>query len=277
MNDLSIRTSQRPWLVAVLFILLAMAQTFVSHYSMNGGFDFAQFLDLSAFYLIPIAMWLGIYEMFRKTLLRRIISTPISLVAILGMGFIIVPVQRALSLAVDFGFRYIFGLVDHLDRELLMEIYPYFLSSLPENYLIYLLLVGVTFMLQSSQVTDHRVRIKSVVGYSWIHAEQVQAVHSDRNYVVLETDNERIKCRMTISAAEELFSKHGHVRIHRSIIINPLSIVSMRYIGDQCYELKLASGRVYSSSARYKSQVEELIARNSSLVRGNSSLTLDLK
>ncbi len=266
MKYLTTSTLFRPWALSVLFIALALSQTFVTHFSSTLSFDLIQFLDLSAFYLIPVLLWLGLFAISRRALPRFLLSRPLSMIALVVLGLLIVPLHRAFSLAIDFGLRFSTGLIDRIDGSLLREIYPHFLSSLPENYLIYLLFVALILIIDREPKRDKRIRVKSTEGYHWVDTYNLEAIYSDRNYVILQCDDERIKCRMTSRTAENLFSKYGITRVHRSVLIRPSKLVGVKYLGDQCYQFFTSSGKAYTSSARYKRQVERLIDRNSSLL-----------
>lgn len=258
MNALIHTLRNHLWSITSLFIFLALSQTLAAHFSLTQSFDAIQFVDLSAFYIIPILLWLFIFFTCRHLIVGKLINSCKSIFIILGMGLVIVPLHRAISLFIDFGSRYLLGLVDSLDTELLLTIYPHFVSSLPENYLIYLLFIGISFIVQSAESSTNKVRIKTTIGYNWIDVDQLEAIYSDRNYVVLQLSDGQIRSRMTSQMAQQLFSSHGVIRIHRSVIINPALLASVSYIGDQCYQLKTVTGKVYSSSARFKSEVQRL-------------------
>lgn len=258
MNTLINTLRDHIWSIASLFILLALSQTIAAHVSLRQSFDTVELMDLSAFYIIPMLLWLLVFYAFRRLLVGKLIHSRKSVSIILGMGIVIAPALKAISLVIDFGLRNLFGLIDYLDTELLIAVYPHFVSSLPENYLIYLLFIGISLIVQSTESSANKLRIKTTTGYNWINVDQLEAIYSDRNYVVLQLSDGQVRSRMTSQMAQQLFSSHGVIRIHRSVIINPTLLASVSYIGDQCYQLKTVTGKVYSSSARFKSEVQRL-------------------
>ncbi|GEM_PF-3612032 len=268
MTNLSQSDTLRDCSIAAFLILLAFAQTLTAHASLTIGFSLVKILDLSVYYIIPALLWTSFYFWLRTSLIKLLNQRRVTILAMVGFGIVIVPLQRILSLAVDFGLRYTFGLIERVDSALIAEIAPHFVASLPENFLIYLLLIALLFWTRSITTLPSRLKLKSVEGWHWIEIADLEAVCSDKNYVIFKLGGEDVRCRLTSKEAESMLRDYEIIRIHRSLLINPKLVRSVKGIGDDCFQLKSTSGKIYTSSARYKNQIEQVLLGSLSLQNG---------
>ena len=103
-----------------------------------------------------------------------------------------------------------------------------------------------------------RIAIKAKGKILLVNAADVIAVEAKGNYVLLHHTSSSHNLRESISAMEQKLTRHGFVRIHRSILVNATLVEEIlpRPAGE-CM-LRLKGGREYTVTRTYKQNLQLL-------------------
>ena len=91
-------------------------------------------------------------------------------------------------------------------------------------------------------------------------AEDVEWIGAAGDYAELHTRGRSHLVRETMSSLEQTLDPTKFLRIHRSRIINVISIVELRSIENREYIVKLSDGSEHRSSRTYADQLEEWLS-----------------
>ncbi len=84
-------------------------------------------------------------------------------------------------------------------------------------------------------------------------------VQSDGNYLRLFTEQKTYLIRETLQSFISSVSEQQFLRIHRSIIVQKIHIVSVQYLGNNQYQFKMKNEEVLQSSRSNKPEIAEYL------------------
>jgi two-component system LytT family response regulator len=99
---------------------------------------------------------------------------------------------------------------------------------------------------------------------SFVHAEQIDWVEADGNYVRLHTHGKRHLVRETLKAVEARLDPRQFVRVHRSAIVNVNRIVSVEPYFHGEFVLTMRDGAKLTSSRTYSQRLRPLVGHSRS-------------
>lgn len=115
--------------------------------------------------------------------------------------------------------------------------------------------------LQAQRLARHRparMAIKAKGKILLINAKDVIAVEAKGNYILLLHASSSHMLRETISTMEEKLSRHGFVRIHRSVLVNAAMVEEIQPWSSGEYVLRIKGGREYTVTRTYKKNLQLL-------------------
>lgn len=104
----------------------------------------------------------------------------------------------------------------------------------------------------------HRIEFKSGGATVFLNAPDIKWAKAAGNYVEINAHGKTHLVRMTLSALDRLLAEagEGHLRIHRSHIVNLDEIAAIRPTGEGDAEVRLAGGGSAICSRRYRCALE---------------------
>jgi DNA-binding LytR/AlgR family response regulator len=115
--------------------------------------------------------------------------------------------------------------------------------------------------LQAQRLARHRparIAFKAKGKILLINAKDVIAVEAKGNYILLFHALSSHMLRETISTMEEKLSRHGFVRIHRSVLVNAALVEEIQPSSSGEYVLRVKGGRAYTVTRTYKKNLQLL-------------------
>jgi two-component system, LytTR family, response regulator len=109
-----------------------------------------------------------------------------------------------------------------------------------------------------SQKRFSQIGIKSSGRIVFIDPNNVVVVEAEGNYVLLQQESGSDLLREPISAVAEKLKAYGFVRIHRSVLVNAAFVKEIRPSSAGEYLLRLKSGKEYTVTRNYKSNLKSL-------------------
>jgi DNA-binding LytR/AlgR family response regulator len=103
-----------------------------------------------------------------------------------------------------------------------------------------------------------RIAIKTKGRILFINPVDVVAVQAEGNYVLLLRESDSYLLRESISVVAEKLKPYGFIRIHRSVLVNSLSVVEIRPYSTGKYGLRLEGGKEYAVGRGYKKNLKSL-------------------
>jgi LytTr DNA-binding domain len=103
-----------------------------------------------------------------------------------------------------------------------------------------------------------RIAIKAKGRILFINLGDVMAVVAEGNYVSLKRGASSFLLRETISAVTEKLEPYGFIRIHRSVLVNPVFVEEIQPYATGEYGLRLKGGEQYTVTRTYKKNLHSL-------------------
>jgi DNA-binding LytR/AlgR family response regulator len=104
-----------------------------------------------------------------------------------------------------------------------------------------------------------KIAFKSRGRIVFIDSDDVVAVESQGNYVLLQRRADSYLLRESISVVAEILKPLGFVRIHRSVLVNGLFVEQIRS-RPGAYGLRTKGGKEYTVTRTYKNNLKSLAA-----------------
>jgi len=103
-----------------------------------------------------------------------------------------------------------------------------------------------------------RIAIKASGRILFIRPDEVQSVHAEGNYVLLQRDTGSYLLRESISVMAEKLKPYGFIRIHRSVLVNTACVeeIQPRITGE--YGLRVRGGKEYTVTRTYRANLKRL-------------------
>ena len=111
---------------------------------------------------------------------------------------------------------------------------------------------------ESRQSYAMRFAVRSPRAISFVHANEIDWVEADGNYVRLHTQGKRHLVRETLKAVEARLDPEQFVRVHRSAIVNVERIVSLEPYFHGEFVLTMRDGSKLTSSRTYSQRLRAL-------------------
>ncbi|MDB6097993.1 MAG: response regulator [Gammaproteobacteria bacterium] len=92
-----------------------------------------------------------------------------------------------------------------------------------------------------------------------LHAETIDYIESDGNYVTLRTRNSKYISRDTIKRLSIELAGVGFVQIERSLLINIRAVLHVESVGRGAFAFTLSSGACLQSSASYREAILKVL------------------
>ncbi|WP_420430199.1 LytR/AlgR family response regulator transcription factor [Hyphobacterium sp.] len=96
-----------------------------------------------------------------------------------------------------------------------------------------------------------RIAVKSPDRVDFVPVSSLLAVTGQGNYAALISETREVLHRATLAEMETLLSPHGFCRIHRSHLVRPSEIVSVRLKAGKVREVALPGGHSFPVSERH--------------------------
>lgn len=102
--------------------------------------------------------------------------------------------------------------------------------------------------------TEHKITLRAGAAVHLVPAHEIVWAKAAANYAEVHTATRSIFARTTLASLEQELKAAGgaHVRIHRSYIVNPASVISITPTGEGDVTVKLATGEELPGSRRYR-------------------------
>ena len=99
--------------------------------------------------------------------------------------------------------------------------------------------------------------VKSYDSVEYIPVADIQGATAQGNYIALHLPSREVLYRATMASLSETLSDSGFVRIHRSHLVNPDSVISAAARGGRVKEVHLSNGIKLPVSERYNDHVRD--------------------
>lgn len=116
-------------------------------------------------------------------------------------------------------------------------------------------------LLQAQTLVKHgsaRIAIKAKKKILFINASDVLAVEAKGNYVLLRRASGSHMVRERLATIEEKLTRHGFLRIHRSVLINTAWVEDIQPLPTGEYGLRMKQGREYTVTRPHKKNLQLL-------------------
>ena len=104
---------------------------------------------------------------------------------------------------------------------------------------------------------DHQLIVHAAGRVVGLPVASILWIEADRNYVVVHTADARHKVRGTLQHVRTLPALAAFVQIHRSALVNPAHVASVRAHNTHDWEARLAGGLVLKIGRRYLEHVRQ--------------------
>ncbi len=217
--------------------------------------------SLAFYYYSPIGSWI-LLTYLALALQQHFFRKGINWSSITGLCAIIIlssPFIRVFDVLLDFGIRYMAGMITYNPIEVLPEVWLVIISSSPDAMIRVALVVGIVFWINWYTTIQEAFTIKAKDGVMHkLQIHDVLYIQSSGNYVKLHVSGEEIIARNTLSHLQSELPGF-FVRVHRSIIVNSRHIRSFQHWRNGEYLIKLEGGKYVTSSRSYSSNVKTLV------------------
>ncbi|SHG98001.1 LytR/AlgR family response regulator transcription factor [Flagellimonas flava] len=92
-----------------------------------------------------------------------------------------------------------------------------------------------------------------------VPAEDIVSIHSDGNYLVLKTVDQKFLYRSTMQKVDAELSNSSFIRVHRSVMVNKRYVNRIAYKGNSEYKIVLKTKDFIISGRLYKNNVIPLL------------------
>ena len=92
-----------------------------------------------------------------------------------------------------------------------------------------------------------------------LHAETIDYIESDGNYVIIRSGNTKFISRDTIKRLSGDLADRGFIRIDRSLLVNTRAILYVEPVGRGTFTFTLSSGASLHSSATYRDSILQVL------------------
>jgi DNA-binding LytR/AlgR family response regulator len=92
----------------------------------------------------------------------------------------------------------------------------------------------------------------------FIHPDEVIAIEARGNHVMLQRGECWYLLRESISVVAQKLESHGFIRIHRSVLVNALSVEEIVPYSTGEYGLRVRGGKEYTVTRTYKENLKSL-------------------
>lgn len=109
-----------------------------------------------------------------------------------------------------------------------------------------------------SQRQSQRIAFKAKGRIIFMDLAEIVAVQAEGNYVSLQRQPDSYLLRESLSSIAEKLKPYGFIRIHRSVVVNTLSVEEMHPLATGEYSLRVKGGKQYIVTRKYKDNLRHL-------------------